>query len=179
MDFINGHAGRRDGIIALFKDAFTASEGEAEGDLVASLVTGMLSSVAQDDIFVSSAIDDGTLVGTVIFTRMDYTEDERTVFILSPAAISTRRQGEGIGQALLSHGLNTLRKSGVDVVLTYGDPNFYSKVGFETITEEIARAPLPLSHPEGWLGQSLKTEALKPLQGAPTCVAPLNDPSLW
>ncbi len=152
LQYTNGHADRRDDIIALFKDTFAASGGEAEGDLIANLVTGMFDGVAPDDIFVSSALDDGALVGTVIFTRVNYSDDERTVFILSPAAIATGRQGEGIGQALSSHGLNNLRRNGVDVVPTYGDPNFYSKVGFDRITEEIAQAPLPLSHPEGWMG---------------------------
>jgi len=110
---------------------------------------------------------------------MNYTEDERTAFILSPAAVAIGRQGEGIGQALMSHGINNLRKDGVDVIFTYGDPDFYSKLGFDRITKEIARAPLPLSHPEGWLGQSLTAETLKPLKGASTCVEPLNDTSLW
>lgn len=107
------------------------------------------------------------------------TEDERTAFILSPAAVATGRQGEGIGQAQLSQGMNNLRKDGVDVIVTYGDPNFYSKAGFDRITEEIARAPLPLSYPVGWLGKSMTAEALIQFQGAPTCIAPTNDASLW
>ena len=43
MEFTNGHSDHRDYIIALFKDAFTASEGAAEGDRIANLVTSMLS----------------------------------------------------------------------------------------------------------------------------------------
>ncbi|QMU56914.1 MAG: hypothetical protein GKR98_01030 [Boseongicola sp.] len=37
----------------------------------------------------------------------------------------------------------------------YGVINFYAKIGFPRITEGIAQAPLPLSYPKGWLGQSL------------------------
>ncbi|WP_108502677.1 GNAT family N-acetyltransferase [Paracoccus indicus] len=179
MQFFNEHGICRDDIICLFKETFTASEGEAEGDLVANLVTGMFDSVAPHDIHVFTAFDEGKLVGAVIFTRMNFVEDDRTVFILSPAAVATARQGEGIGQALLSHGIGNLRKIGADVVLTYGDPCFYSKVGFGKITGKLARAPLPLSHPEGWLGQSLTTETLTPLKGASTCVAPLDNQLLW
>lgn len=179
MDFTNSHADRTDDIIRLFRECFTASEGEAEGDLIAGLVTRMFASVAPDDIVVVSALDDGRLVGAVIFSRMTYAQDDRTVFILSPAAVAPLQQGKGIGQALLSHGLNGLRENGVDVVVTYGDLNFYSKLGFDRITEEIAGAPLPLSYPEGWLGQSLTAESFVPLQGASTCVEPLNDPGLW
>ncbi|ARE41478.1 Acetyltransferase [Rhodovulum sp. P5] len=179
MEFTNSHANRTDDIIRLFKDTFTASEGETEGDLIAGLVARMFDSVAPDDIIVFSALSNGTLVGAVIFTRMIYADDERTVFILSPAAVAPQQQGKGIGQALLSHGMKSLRENGVDVALTYGDPKLYSKLGFEHITEDIARAPLPLSYPEGWLGRSLTTRALMPLQGPPTCVEPLKDPAFW
>lgn len=179
MEFTSGYADRRDDIIRLFKDTFTVSEGAAEGDLIASLVTDMFGKVTPDDIFVFSAFEGGTLVGAVIFSRMTYAEDERTVFILSPAVVATGQQGKGIGQALLSHSMRSLRENSVDVVLTYGDLNFYSRVGFHRITEEIAQAPLPLSYPEGWLAQSLTESTLTPLRGSSTCVEPLNDPAMW
>lgn len=74
MNFTKAHADRRDDIIRLFRDTFAASEGKAEGDLIAGLVTGMFDRVAPDDIFVYSTLEDGTLVGAVIFTRMIYSE---------------------------------------------------------------------------------------------------------
>ena len=101
------------------------------------------------------------------------------MFLLSPLAVATARQGFGIGQELLGQALEALRSDGVDVVATYGDPAFYGKVGFEPVSEDRARAPLPLSQPIGWIGQSLSGGQLTPLKGPGTCVAALNDPALW
>ena len=72
-----------------------------------------------------------------------------------------------------------LQSEGVDVALTYGDPNFYGKVGFKSLSLADAAAPLPLSYPEGWIGQSLSGAPFEPLKGDCRCVPALNDPSLW
>lgn len=179
MNFTNNYANRTDSIIKLFRDTFTASEGEEEGDVIAQLVTRMFATISQDDVFVFSALENDKLVGAVFFSQMRYPEEDRTVFILSPMAIATEHHGKGIGQALINHGLDTLRKNGVDVSLTYGDISFYSKVGFAQVSQETAQSPFPLEYPEGWLGQSLTDKTLAPLKGKSTCVEALNDPALW
>lgn len=179
MDFSTNYADRTREIISLFKATFTACEGAEEGDLIGSLVDRMLAETDVEDIFVFSALEGDALAGAAIFTRVRYPQDTRTVFILSPMAVVTAQQGKGIGQKLLTFSLNILRQSGVDVALTYGDINFYSKVGFEQILETIAEPPLRLSYPEGWLGQSLTGKPLDLLQGPSTCVNALNDPAIW
>jgi predicted N-acetyltransferase YhbS len=88
-------------------------------------------------------------------------------------------QGKGVGQALLSFALDHLRQAGVAVVLTYGDINFYGRVGFAQVSEAVAAPPLSLTYPEGWLAQSLTDGPLVPLTGASRCVEALNDPALW
>lgn len=168
-----------DDIIDLVKSAFTDSEGRAEGELIAKLVTNIFASAVAEDIFVFSALENDKLAGTIIFTRMNYPEDDRTVFILAPVAVMTGQQGKGIGQSLLTYGLTHLRGCGVDVALTYGDINFYAKVGFNRINERVARPPLPLEYPEGWLGQSLTDQPLIPLKGPSHCVKALNSPDYW
>lgn len=175
MDFTNNYANSTDDITRLFQASFAASEGE----VIAGLVAGMFATVPEQDIFVFSALEGAQQLGAIIFTRMRYPQDDRTVFILSPVAIATDQQGKGIGQALIRHGLDHLRAQGVDVVLTYGDINFYAKVGFAQITEDTAAAPLPLSYPEGWLGQALTGGAFVPLKGGSSCVPALSDPALW
>jgi putative acetyltransferase len=101
------------------------------------------------------------------------------VFILSPVAVATAQQGNELGQRLINHALEALLDRGVDVALTYGDINFYSKVGFAHITEADAQPPLPLQYPEGWLGQTLKAGPFVPLKGPSRCVVPLHDPIHW
>jgi len=179
MEFLTGHKGRDAEIIDLFTATFTASEGEEEGALIGALVHNLLSGTAAKDLFVFSAEEGGTIVGGIVFSRLTYEQDERTVFVLAPVAVATDQQGKGIGQRLLSHGLAALRSAGVDIVMTYGDPSYYAKVGFTPISETDAQAPFRLSHPEGWLSQSLTNRVMAPLKGPSRCVAALNDPVFW
>lgn len=166
-------------IIDLFTTTFTASEGGDEGALIGELVRQLLGGTAPQDLFVFTAEEDGTIIGGIVFSRLTYAQDDRTVFVLAPVAVATNQQGKGIGQRLLIHGLAALRSAGIDVVVTYGDPRFYAKVGFMPISESDARAPFPLNHPEGWLAQPLIKRPMAPLQGPSRCVEALNDPVFW
>jgi putative acetyltransferase len=94
-------------------------------------------------------------------------------------AVATGHQRQGIGQALLAQALAALRSEGVEVAITYGDPDFYGKVGFRPITEDQARAPLPLSVPHGWLGRSLTDRKMPMLRGESRCVPALERIDVW
>lgn len=179
MEFSSRHSGLERDIEDLFRSTFTDSEGSEEGALIGELARNLLSDTALDDIqvFLARAGDD--LVGAAVFTRLIYSADPRVVFLLSPMAVATRWQKKGVGQRLLAHAVASLREAGVDVVITYGDPAFYEKVGFKTLTESTAQPPLPLTQPEGWIGRLLTESPLAALKGSSTCVAALNDPSFW
>jgi len=179
MNFSSDYVGNEEEIIDLFTSTFTASEGAAEGRLIGTLVRDFFTTTPEKDLFVFTARDDGSLVGVIVFSRLTYPQDDREVLLLAPVAVTTRRQKEGIGQKLLAHGLNDLRKRGVEVVVTYGDPGYYSKVGFVPITEMIACPPRSLSHPHGWLAQSLTSLTLDPLKGPAHCVEALDHPDYW
>jgi len=179
MQFTTNYKDKPQDIIAMFAETFTQSEGADAGQLIKGLVSDMLASLTADDMRVFSAVEDGTLLGSIIFTRLTYDQDTRTVFILSPVAISPSQQGKGLGQQLIQHGLQALHAGGVDIVVTYGDINFYGRAGFGLISEAEAPAPQPLQYPEGWLGQSLSGDRFGPLKGPARCVAPLADPDLW
>ncbi len=171
--------GRDGAIVDLFREVFTASEGEGEGTLIGQLARDLLSDTPENDIRVFGAFDGETLVGSGIFTRLMYPEDAKHVALLSPMAVATDHQGQGIGQALLTHALAHLRGAGVEVAVTYGDPAFYGQVGFKPISEEQAKPPLPLSMPHGWIGQSLTGDDMPALKGPSVCVPALNYADLW
>jgi putative acetyltransferase len=177
--FTAEYKSKTDDIITMFAETFTQSEGTDAGELIKGLVSDMLTTLTADEMRVFSAVEDGAVLGSIIFTRLTYEQDARTVFILAPVAVSISQQGKGLGQRLIRHGLKTLQSDGVKIALTYGDINFYSKVGFSLISEADAQAPRPLQYPEGWLGQSLSGDQFEPLQGPSRCVAPLNDPNHW
>jgi len=106
-------------------------------------------------------------------------ESKLNAYILAPVAVQTDQQGKGIGQKLIAFGLDALSKDGVELAITYGDPSFYSKVGFQPVTEAVVPAPLTLQHPEGWLAQSLNGDEIQPIKGKSSCVEALNKPEYW
>ena len=162
----------------LFIKTFSDSEGQSEGKLIGRLVRNFMDNTDPKDLYCFVATEDEQIIGGIFFSRMTFKE-AISAFILAPVAIHTDHQGKGIGQKLINFGLNTLKKDGVKLALTYGDPRFYSKVGFHVITEELVPAPLTLQFPEGWLAQSLTGDEIEPIVGKPHCVDALNKPEYW
>ena len=167
---------KREEINQLFIKTFTDSEGESEGLIIGELTNNFM--LSSDDYYCFVATDNNTIIGSVFFSSLTF---ERSIkaYILSPMATLTEYQGKGIGQKLINYAHNILKENGVELVVTYGDINFYSKTGYKQISEEVIKAPLKLSYPEGWLGQSLVSEKLEPIAGMSYCVEALKKPDLW
>ena len=144
MEFKEYETGSAEEVKKLFTSVFTDSEGQDEGELIGNLVFEMQDTTKPDDIFGFIALEGKNIIGCVFFTRMEF-ENKINAFILSPAAIATQHQKQGIGQKLIEFSINCLKKKNVKLLFTYGDPSFYSKVGFKCISENIAKAPLNLT----------------------------------
>jgi putative acetyltransferase len=162
----------------LFLRVFSDSEGQEEGSLIGSLVLDIMTSTDSQDLYGFVATENDQIIGSIFFTRMTF-QSGVNAFLLSPVAIYTGYQGKGIGQKLINFGINHLKANRVSIVFTYGDLNFYSKVGFKLITEKIAKAPLKLTYPEGWLAQSLVSDEVEPIAGNSCCVEAFNKPEIW
>ena len=162
----------------LFTEVFADSEGQVEGDLIGNLAFELQETTEPEELFGFIAKDDKTLIGCIFFTRLAF-DNQINAFILSPVAVTTQYQKQGVGQKLIQFGINNLKKKNVKLLFTYGDPNFYSKVGFKAISENIAKAPFKLTCPEGWLAQSLVGEDIEPISGNSTCVSALNHQQYW
>lgn len=178
MNYQSLEKSKQEEVANLFTSAFTTSEGEKEGMLIGGLSSELASSIDNEEIICFGAYENGSLIGSIFFTRLKF-NDPIQVYMLAPVAVSTEHQGRGIGQALINYGLNELKKRSVSVVVTYGDPSFYSKVGFQALSEEFIQAPQELSMPFGWLGQSLTAEPIPPIDERPTCVKEFNDAVYW
>lgn len=162
----------------LFLSVFTESEGREEGALVGRLAAELMAGTDRRDLYGFVAVEKGNVVGAIFLSRLSFEEDI-DVFLLAPVAVHTDYQGRGIGQGLITHGLEELKKRGVAVVTTYGDPRFYSRVGFRPLSREMLQAPFPLSQPEGWLGQSLTGNPRVAVPGPCSCVKAFDNPAYW
>ena len=165
-------------IETLFIKVFSDSEGQTEGKLIGKLVYDLMISTASNDLHGFIAKENEQIIGSIFFSKFTL-ESEVNAFILSPVAIHTDYQGQGIGQKLINFGINDLKENGVDLVFTYGDPNFYAKVGFTAISEKVVKAPFKLKYPFGWLCQSLVGSNIEPIAGNSYCVDALNHPDYW
>ena len=168
----------QDQVTSLFTSVFSTSEGEKEGKLIGNLASELSSNIDNEEIICIGAFENEYLIGSIFFTRLRFDEPIR-VYMLAPVAVSTKHQGKGTGQALINFGLKELESRSVDVTITYGDPSFYSRVGFQILPESVIQAPLKLSMPVGWLGQSLTGGAIPTINERPTCVKEFNDPTYW
>lgn len=162
----------------LFRSCFTSSEGAAEGDAIAALADDLASAIDEETVFCFAAFESGTIVGAIFFTKLAF-ESPAQVYMLSPVGVLTPRQGQGIGTKLIAFGLSGMQALGAQVAVTYGDPDFYSKVGFLPLPEDRLTAPMQLSMPFGWLGQSLTEAPIPTLSDRPKCIGAFNDPKYW
>jgi len=165
-------------ITHLFTSVFSLSEGEKEGQLIGALVSELAAQIDKQNIIALGQYDKTLMIGAIFFTRLECHHDIH-LYMLSPVAVSTSYQGQGVGQALINHGLDELKTRRVDAVVTYGDPSFYSKLGFQVLSEDVIKAPLTLSMPQGWLGQSLTSAPIPVISTRPSCVEAFNKPELW
>ncbi len=165
-------------ITQLFTKTFSDSEGVSEGELIGNLVHDLINSPDNHDILGFVASEQGRIIACIFFSRLTF-ENGLNAFLLAPVAVHTDHQGKGVGQALINYGLRVLRGEGVKVVFTYGDINFYCRVGFHHIDQSIAKSPLKLSYPKGWLAQSLISEQIELIAGNSYCVDAFNKPEYW
>lgn len=178
MKFLQCNTDNAKAISHLFNETFTASEGVDEGKVIGELTTELMCTTASEDLFIFVAIEADKLAGCIMFSKLTFATGINA-FILSPVAVQPSFQRQGVGQKLIQFGLDSLQSKGVELAFTYGDPNYYSKVGFKQISEEVVKAPQALTYPEGWLSLSLTGDELQPVIGRCSCVAALNKAEYW
>ena len=178
MEFSTFKSRKSEEIRKLFTEVFSDSEGQAEGEIIGNLTYDIMTTTDSQDLYGFVATENEQIIGGIFFTRLTF-QSGVNAFLLSPVAVHTNYHGKGIGQKLINFGIKHLKEHGVGIVFTYGDINFYSKVGFKFISEKIVKAPLKLSYPDGWLAQSLISDEIEPIAGNSYCVGAFNKPEIW
>jgi predicted N-acetyltransferase YhbS len=78
-----------------------------------------------------SVRDAGRLVGAIRFWPVSIANRVPAV-LLGPLAVDPARRGEGIGRALVRHGLNEAIRQGHRICLLVGDAPYYEPFGFHS-----------------------------------------------
>jgi putative acetyltransferase len=81
---------------------------------------------------------DGTVVGYVLFSRAPLRRPDRDdveVMLLSPLAVHPDQQRQGIGGALVRHGIDQLNARREPLVILEGAPALYRRFGFERASD--------------------------------------------
>jgi putative acetyltransferase len=138
--------------------AFAQSE---EADLVERLtaeVSERLSLVA---------IEDAELVGHILFTPVTLENNGPPLkgMGLAPMAVLPQRQRRGIGTALVTEGLQRLRRAGCHFVVVLGHPGYYPRFGFEPASRYGIRCQWPGVPDEAFMLQPFDPDSLRGRRG--------------
>lgn len=113
-------------IDALLKAAFPTS---AEAKLVRSL--------RENSRFTLSLVacsDEGEVIGHVLFTPVTVDGEDCGWQGLAPVAVKQEYRGQGIAEALIRSGLDSLLEFGYRACVVLGEPSYYSRLGFRDAT---------------------------------------------
>jgi putative acetyltransferase len=86
---------------------------------------------ACDDYLGFVAVEDGAVVGHILFTPATLDGCDAVGMGLAPMAVLPERQRMGVGSQLVRHGLEHVRRSGRPFVIVLGHPDYYPQFGFE------------------------------------------------
>ncbi|MEM7556240.1 MAG: N-acetyltransferase [Cyanobacteria bacterium P01_A01_bin.84] len=75
---------------------------------------------------------EGVIVGYIMLSYINLLEDESIlVLALAPVAVLPKFQRQGIGSALIREGIKKADSVGEAMIIVLGEPEFYSRFGFE------------------------------------------------
>ncbi|MCK1514048.1 N-acetyltransferase [Bradyrhizobium sp. 190] len=83
---------------------------------------------AGDSVFSLVAVDDGTVVGHALFSRM---EAPFPALALGPVAVLHEHRRTGFGSRLIRQGIARSEAAGWQGIFVLGDPAFYRRFGFD------------------------------------------------
>ena len=79
------------------------------------------------------AEQNGKLIGHILLTRMYGSKFES--LLIAPLSVLLEYRDQGVGSALIKEGLKRGREMGYKAAFLCGDPNYYHRFGFKSISE--------------------------------------------
>lgn len=132
-------AGDRQAVLALIREAFSASERGYDGE--AELVD-MLD--ADGDLaFSHVAENDGKIVGHIALSPMQAEAEGEAIRALGlgPVAVLPEHQGQGIGCALIGAAHDWASKNSWQMIFLLGDPEYYARFGYSAAAARSFASP--------------------------------------
>lgn len=163
-----------DDILRIHTAAFGQDE---EAELVRALLQDPS---AQPCLSLLALTDDGA-VGHILFTAAQLEDSNVACALLAPLAVEPVAQKQGIGGALIRHGLEHLGSMGVDLIFVLGYPDYYQRHGFEPAGRLGLDACYPIKdeQADAWMVQALRPGVLGTVSGRLKCAHALDRPEYW
>ncbi|WP_394150795.1 GNAT family N-acetyltransferase [Vibrio maritimus] len=118
-------------ILAIDRLLKSVFDTEAEANLVMALREN-----SRLTLSLVACSDEGEVIGHVLFSPVMLNGEDYAWQGLAPLAVSQSHQGQGIAKALVKEAFETLPDFGYPACVVLGDPNYYSKFGFSSASEE-------------------------------------------
>lgn len=164
-------------IKSFFTKVFSNSANKQEGKIVGNLSLKLAKIIDEENVIGIEGIINNKIVAYIFLTKLIYQEN-CSVYLLAPVAVDSNYQKKGIGKKIIKYAIKFLKKKNVDLLMTYGDPKYYSKTGFKKTKVSLIQAPYRLSQPIGWLVNNISKIKIK-LKSKPQCVKPFRYKKLW
>lgn len=161
-----------------FYDVFFQSEGKQEGLTLQELTLQLTDQIQDPSILGIKAHSNSEILGSLFLTQLQFQEGIQA-YLLAPVGVHPNHQGKKIGTQLIEHAIQYLKSQDTPFLMTYGDPKYYSRFGFQGVSEQVLPPPFPLSQPEGWMYRGIKLNRVPVITGKALCVEPFNQRNLW
>lgn len=154
--------------LELVEQVFTEHENADEGRTVRALVEEIRSKKYYLPELELLMIEDGEPVGYVMFSRfhIEGRYEDRLV-ILTPAAVKTSCQRQGISRELIEHGFKKAAEMGFTAAMVEGNPANYHARGFNTSARRgiVAGPNIHLPHEDCLMVAELVPGGLEGIHG--------------
>lgn len=161
-----------------FYDVFFQSEGKQEGLTLQELTLQLTDQIQDPSILGIKAHSNSEILGSLFLTQLQFQEGIQA-YLLAPVGVHPNHQGKKIGTQLIEYAVQYLKSQDIPFLMTYGDPKYYSRFGFQGVSEQVLPPPFPLSQPEGWMYRGIKLNRIPVITGKALCVEPFNQRNLW